>query len=111
MRKNRFIWLAVDSNGDEKLTSNPEGFQRFSPAAYHDEYGDYDKCRKERNKVISYDDTQMEYDHWVEYHDPNSIGKTGELPIWNYLPKGTIKRILGYELTWEDEPVKIENYD
>lgn len=53
MRKNRFIWLAVDSNGDEKLTSNPEGFQRFSPAAYHDKYGDYDKCRKERNKVIS----------------------------------------------------------
>lgn len=24
------------------------------------------------------------------------------------LPKGTIKKILGYELTWEDEPVEIK---
>lgn len=27
------------------------------------------------------------------------------------LPKGTIKKIIGRELTWEDEPVKLEmNY-
>lgn len=24
------------------------------------------------------------------------------------LPKGTIKKLLGYELTWEDEPVELK---
>lgn len=29
------------------------------------------------------------------------------LPVF-YLPKGTIKNYLGYNLTWEDDPVKLE---
>lgn len=27
------------------------------------------------------------------------------------LPKGSIKKILGFELKWEDEPVRFEGYD
>ena len=27
---------------------------------------------------------------------------------WVMLPKGTIKKIIGRELTWKDEPVEIE---
>lgn len=43
-----------------------------------------------------------------------------EMPVYNdngpeedyyeygiVLPKGTIKKLLGYELTWKDEPVKL----
>ena len=98
----RMIWLAVNSNGDEVLSSNPEGFQRFSPELYHN--GDL----KERKKVISFTDTQMEYDHWIEYHNPKSTYRYGERPSWNYLPKGTISKITGKTLTWEDDPIKIE---
>jgi hypothetical protein len=50
----------------------------------------------------------MKHDHWIEYHNPDTISKFGTFPTWNYLPKGTIKKIIGRELTWEDEPVKIE---
>lgn len=29
MNNPRFVWVAVDSNGDERITSNEEGFQRL----------------------------------------------------------------------------------
>lgn len=80
------IWLAVDSNGDEKLTSNPGGFQRFL--------------------------SEQSYDRWIENNiNLDEIEKFGcVLPHWNYLPKGTIKKIIGKELTWEDDPVLIEEF-
>lgn len=102
----KLIWLAVDSNGDEKLTSNPEGFQRFSPIKYH--YGSFEERKAERQKVISYEDTTQDHDIWIEYHNPQEVDKTGKMPHWNFLPKGTIKKIIGKELTWNDEPIKIE---
>lgn len=103
MENKKLIWLCVDSNGDEKLTSNIDGWQRFSPSKFL--VGD----KEEVQKVISYNDTKMEYDHWIEYHNEHEDAATrGILPHWIYLPKGTIKKILGYKLTWNDEPVKIE---
>lgn len=51
----------------------------------------------------------MDFDHWIEYHNPDTMKKTGELPHWLFLPKGSIKKLLGYDLTWEDEPVQIED--
>lgn len=104
-----FIWVAVDSNGDEKLTSNPEGFQRFSPRIYNGVNCSEKRMREEQNKVLSFNDTQQDHDIWIEYHDPKTKEKYFH-PHFNYLPKGTIKRLLGKELTWEDEPVKIEGY-
>lgn len=103
MENKKLIWLCVDSNGDEKLSNNPEGWQRFSPSKFH--MGD----KKETQKVISYNDIKMEYDHWIEYHNENDEAATsGILPHWMYLPKGTIKKIIGKELSWDNEPVKIE---
>lgn len=36
------------------------------------------------------------------------------IPLYTYsvylpLPKGTIKKIIGYDLTWKDEPVEIKD--
>ena len=98
------IWLAMNSDGSEVISSNPEGFIRFSPKKYRE-----NKWGPEGNKVFSFDDAQREHDHWIEYHNPETSSKTGELPHRLYLPKGTIKKILGYDLTWEDEPVKLED--
>lgn len=110
MSTKKIIWLAVNSNGDEVLSSNPDGFQRFSPSLYHNEYdlSVHTEHLAERKKCISFDDTQMKHDHWIEYYNPDTISKFGTFPTWNYLPKGTIKKIIGRELTWDDEPVKIE---
>lgn len=95
------IWLAVDSNGDERLTSNPCGFQRFSPKAFNE--GD----ATEYKKVVSYADTTLDHDVWIEYHNQDDVSKFGIGPRWNYLPKGTIEKIIGRKLTWKDDPVKI----
>ena len=111
MRTKKIIWLAVDSNGDEVLSSNPDGFQRFSPSLYHRKYdmSVHQEHLKEVRKVISFNDTVLEYDHWIEYHDPRTTPNTGYMPSWIYLPKGSIEKLLGRKLTWEDEPVKIED--
>lgn len=105
---NKIIWLAVDSNGDEKITSNPEGFQRFYPKYYRGIGCDRERSMEEQNKVCSFNDTQQDHNIWIDYHESKSISKYGLSPNWIYLPSGTIKKILGYELTWENEPVKIE---
>jgi hypothetical protein len=101
MSNPKFIWLAVDANGDERISSNPEGFQRFCVKKYHE--GDPEEC----SKTISFNDAQTPHDHWIERHDGESP-KTGFYPQWMFLPAGTIKKILGRELTWDDAPVKLE---
>ena len=63
---------------------------------------------EERNKICSYNDTQMKDDHWVEIPRKEDMAKFGAYPRWAYLPKGTIKKLIGRELTWEDEPIKYE---
>lgn len=107
-----FIWLAVDSNGNEKMTTCKQGFQRFSPRLFHSSKSLNKKIREaaweERKKICSYNDTQMKHDHWVEIPEKEEMGKFGSYPTWSYLPKGTIKKLIGKELTWEDEPVKYE---
>lgn len=107
-----FIWLAVDSNGNERMTTCKAGFQRFSPKLYHSSKSLNKEIReaswKERRKICSYNDTQMKDDHWIEMPDEHDMGKWGSYPTWSYLPKGTIKKLIGKDLTWEDEPVKYE---
>ena len=113
MDNTHFVWVAVDSNGDEKMSSNELGFQRFSPSLYHNRYdmGVHKEHLNERNKVISYNDTIMEYDHWIEYYNPKDTPKTGYMPKWIYLPKGSIEKLIGRKLTWDDEPVKIKDFN
>ena len=107
-----FLWLAVDSNGNERMTTEELGFQRFSPRLWHSTKSlnkeIREKAWKEQKKICSYNDTQMKDDHWVEMPQEKEIGKWGAYPKWCYLPKGTIKKLIGRELTWEDEPVKYE---
>jgi len=107
-----FIWLAVDSNGNEKMTTCEAGFQRFSPRLYHSNKSIDPKIGnaawEERKKICSYEDTQMKDDHWIEIPRKEDMGKFGAYPQWAYLPKGTIKKLIGRELTWNDEPVKYE---
>ena len=107
-----FIWLAVDLNGNEKMTTCADGFQRFSPRLYHSAKSFNKEIREkawiERKKICSYNDTQMRDDHWIEKPHKEDMGKWGAYPQWAYLPKGTIKKLIGRELTWEDEPVKYE---
>lgn len=107
-----FIWLAVDSNGNERMTTCKAGFQRFSPKLYHSSRSLNKEIReaalKERHKICSYDDTQMKDDHWIEMPDERDMGKWGSYPTWSYLPGGTIKKLIGKDLTWDDEPVKYE---
>ena len=98
------IWLAKNSDGSEVISSNPEGFIRFSPKKYRE-----NNWGSEAGKVFSFQDTQRDHDHWIEFHDPKTMPKTGELPHKLYLPEGTIKKIIGYDLTWEDDPIKIED--
>jgi hypothetical protein len=90
-----FIWLAVDSNGNERMTTCKDGFQQFSPKLYHSSNSKNNEIRskacKERKKVCSYIDIQMKDDHWVEIPLKKDIGKWGTYPQWSYLPKGKIK--------------------
>lgn len=107
-----FMWLAVDSNGNERMTTCEDGFQRFSPRLYHSSKSFNKEIREkswqERKKICSYNDTQMRDDHWIEKPHKKDIGRWGAYPQWAYLPKGTIKKLIGRELTWDDEPVKYE---
>ena len=93
------VWVAVDSNGDERISSNSKGFQRFI----------YNEDKKDQ-KVQSWDDSnKYTYDHWIEYHEDDDLSNFGAMPTWIFLPKGSIEKLIGRKLTWEDEPVKIED--
>lgn len=54
--------------------------------------------------VYDYKPIRNHYLYWTEDYDKEGdpIGKSVELP------KGTIKKLIGRELTWEDEPVELE---
>lgn len=74
-------WLAVNKNGDEYIFSS----------------------KPIRN---------LEYDIFEDPVYESWDGQGGHLELHHYsdiqLPKGTIKKLIGRELTWEDEPVKLE---
>ena len=42
------------------------------------------------------------------------VRNQGTWNVWNdiiELPKGSIKKLIGRELSWSDEPVKLENHE
>lgn len=87
-------WLAVDKDGTEKIFQ-AEPFRRcnyishvfidFLPVHY---------TKNLRHKWASGWSTDLN-DAFPEF--------------CIVLPKGTIKKIIGYNLTWKDEPVEIKN--
>lgn len=46
---------------------------------------------------------------WVDlYEYTNCGGNQNDIEIQIELPQGTIKKLIGKELTWNDEPIKLQ---
>ena len=95
-------WLAVDSNGDEKMTANTLGFIRFNPMLARK--GDY----MENRKIFSFSDYKKDYELWIESHEGQPDCKYGFPKGEIILPEGSIEKLIGRKLTWDDEPVLYE---
>lgn len=83
-------WLSVDKDGTEKISIKKP--KRFSPRGiwhcYH---------------IVIYDFSRLE--SIIEFKDKIQKHKQTLVSI---IPKGTIEKLIGRELTWEDEPVEIK---
>lgn len=101
-KTNKVWWLAVDFDGTEKISTNPDGFERFDPKLYREHHP------SQVNKIVSYADTQKEYPIWIEKHDYDPSKIYYEKKCME-LPKGTIERMTGIKLTWNDNQIKITN--
>lgn len=89
------VWLAVDSDGSEHIFVRP--VLRYTHT-------------KEENErlVLSIKDINNPINIWVEDYSGEDIGKFGISSPRIELPKGTIKKIIGRNLAWDDEAVKLE---
>lgn len=75
-------WVAVHKNGNESIFA----FRPF---------------RTDPNKSI--------YKLWEpEYWTDEGVGRYGNDDTDINLPKGTIKKLIGRDLTWEDNPVELK---
>lgn len=93
-------WLVVDKNGTEKIFNLKPNRGQNQP--------DIDKsiAEKELDDDIWYSTCyDVDKDGYLLF-DPDLDCTTGV-----ELPKGTIKTLIGRELTWEDEPVRYEKMD
>jgi len=57
-----------------------------------------------KNDVLSYEDTQKP-PHWMLDYTGVDVGKLGTAPIDVFLtiPKGSISKMFGIDMTWDDE--------
>lgn len=75
-------WVAVDKNGKE-------GIFAFRP------------FRKDPNRSL--------YKLWEpEYWSDEDVSEYGNEHTGIILPKGSIKKLIGRDLTWKDKPVKLK---
>lgn len=91
------IWLAVNKDGTE-IISECE-LRRFIDKLHETNRMDY-SCR-----CVDFENPNP---HWTPKLKVEDTPKFGKLIAILKLPKGTIKKLIGRELTWDDEPVKIE---
>lgn len=84
--------VAVDKNGNEVIADNlVRGYYTAKGSLVLD--GDY------------YNMDKSKFTHWIApYYNPDE----GCEDISVQLPKGSIKRLIGRELTWNDEPAELE---
>ena len=85
-------WLAVDKNGTEKIF-NVKPFKGNTQKDKNNVYGTY---------------VGENHEKWYPKHDGRNED-TGDAYYQGHsieLPKGTINKLIGRNLTWEDEPVK-----
>lgn len=83
------LYVGVNQDGSEIVSKKP--IKR---------YIDYETNKKD---VISYRDTELP-PHWILDYTGIEVPKTGDAPIDVYLtlPSGTIKKMFGLDLTWND---------
>lgn len=89
------IWLAVDKDGAEKIF-NVKPFRG--------------NTQKDRDRVWGGTYVGENYKKWYPKHDGRNED-TGNAYYQGHsieLPKGTIKKIIGRELSWEDKPVELQ---
>ena len=94
-KKRMKFYLGVNSDGTEIISKMP--IKR---------YIDYETNKMD---VLCYNDTQKP-PHWMLDYTGISCHKHGEAPIDVYLtlPKGAIKKMFGFEMTWEDDYKTVE---
>lgn len=51
-------------------------------------------------KCFELEPHRTNYEWWDDYDD-----------LYVTIPKGSIKKLIGIELTWEDEPVELEQFE
>lgn len=69
-------------------------------------YIDYETNKKD---VLSFKDTQQPA-HWMLDFTDRHVGKSGWIPVDEYLtlPHGSLKRMFGVDMTWEDDFKTVE---
>ena len=81
-------WLVVDKDGTEKFSINKP--YRFVPKGiwycYH---------------IVTYDFSKLK--NYIEF---KPLVQKHKQTLISILPKGTIKKLINYELTWKDKPVE-----
>ena len=84
------FWIGVTSDGTEIMSKFP--IKR---------YFDYNTNEKD---VLCYKDTQQP-PHWMLDFTGRKVGKSGWMPVDEYitLPQGSLKRMFGVKMTWDDE--------
>lgn len=90
------LYIGVNSDGSEIISKKP--LKRYIDRQHN--AGD----------TLSYNDTQQP-PHWMlDYTGIELHSKTGESPIDVYitLPQGSLKRMFGVEMIWNDEVKEIE---
>lgn len=58
-------------------------------------------------ETISPDKPIRDFREWACYKDVEIESEHGEMDFTIPLPKGTIRKLIGKELTWEDDPVEL----
>ena len=89
------LYLGTNSDGSDIISKRP--IKRF-----------YD-TKVNQHDVFSYNDT-LRTPHWKLDYDGIHVPKTGDAPIDVYLtlPKGSIEKMFGISLTWEDDFKTVE---
>jgi hypothetical protein len=89
------LYIGVNSDGSEIISKQP--LKR---------YISYDHNQRD---LICYNDV-LQPPHWMPDYSGVKVGKFGLIPVGDFitLPSGSIKKLFGESLTWEDESKTIE---
>ena len=91
-------WLCVNFDGTEQIRDR-------KPKRY------YGTESEKKSEILCFDDFTKK-NIWIsdyDYISDNDFPSQGTTTVVFNLPKGTIEKILGYPLTWNDEAVQLLN--